>query len=103
MDKEKFRQLVKDFKPDTLIHMGAMLSAAGEKNPDLCFDVNVTGFRNALDIAKENNLRIFSPSTIAVYGSETPKINVDGKAFARPSTMYGVTKILNEKLGYYYR
>jgi nucleoside-diphosphate-sugar epimerase len=55
--------------------LAAILSASGEKNPNLCFDVNVTGFKSIIDLALQNKARFFCPSTIAAFGPSTPKVN----------------------------
>ncbi|HEX17100.1 MAG TPA: NAD-dependent epimerase/dehydratase family protein, partial [Thermoplasmatales archaeon] len=83
-------------------HMAAILSATGEKNPQLCWDVNVNGLYNLLEIARESNLRIFCPSSIAVFGPGTPKENAPQDTILTPTTMYGVTKVVGELLGEYY-
>ena len=45
--------MIKDFKPDQIIHLASILSASGEKNPELCYNINVNGFKNILDISLE--------------------------------------------------
>jgi nucleoside-diphosphate-sugar epimerase len=65
---------VNDFKPDCVMHLAAILSASGEKNPQLCFDINLPGFKNILDICTENKISMFSPSTIAAFGPSTPRL-----------------------------
>jgi nucleoside-diphosphate-sugar epimerase len=80
-----------------IVHLAAILSAFGEKHPDLALKVNVDGFINALNIAREEKCNIFSPSTIAVYGGKhfsRDKTPLD--SVLQPSTMYGVSKVLNE-------
>jgi len=52
--------------------MAAILSASGEKNPDLCFETNVIGLKNALDLSKKYKMLCFIPSTIAAFGPSTP-------------------------------
>jgi len=67
---DKYSQLVKDNKIDYIVHLAAILSASGELYPDKALEVNVNGFITALNIARENNAKIFSPSTIAVFGGD---------------------------------
>ncbi|KAJ9515908.1 hypothetical protein QJQ45_016909 [Haematococcus lacustris] len=62
-----------------------------------------SGIQNVLDLAAQHSLKVYSPSTIAVFGSNTPKDNTPNDTIMRPSTMYGVTKVHSELLGHYYR
>ena len=101
-DREKLEKIIKEYDIDTVYHMAAILSATGEKNPQLCWDVNVNGLYNLLEIARERNLRIFCPSSIAVFGPGTPKENTPQDTILTPTTMYGVTKVVGELLGEYY-
>jgi nucleoside-diphosphate-sugar epimerase len=101
-DRESIEKVVKEYDIDTIYHMAAILSAVGEEKPLLCWDVNVNGLYNILEIAREHELRIFSPSSIAVFGPETPKENTPQDTILRPTTMYGVTKVTGELLGEYY-
>ena len=61
---------MKDNNVNFIVHLAGILSALGEKNPDLAIDVNVYGAVNALKIARDLNCRIFLPSTIAAYGGD---------------------------------
>ena len=103
--KESIERVVKKYGIDTVYHMAAILSAAGEKTPNLAWDVNMNGLYNLLEIAKEHNMtRIFCPSSIAVFGHETPKENTPQETILRPTTMYGITKVSGEMLcDYYFR
>ena len=88
---------------DTIFHLSALLSAVGEKNPPLCWDVNINGLKNVLEIARERNLlRVFCPSSIAAFGPETPRDNTPQQTVMLPKTMYGVTKVAGELLCDYY-
>ena len=89
----------------TVIHLAAILSAKGEKMPELAFDVNLIGMRNVLRASLEGGVdRVFFPSTIGIFGPDTPKENVPIETVTRPTTMYGITKLFCEQLGeYYYR
>ena len=101
-DRENLEKIIREYDIDTVYHMAAILSATGEKNPQLCWDVNVNGLYNLLEIAREKNLRIFCPSSIAVFGPGTPKENTPQDTVLTPTTMYGVTKVTGELLGEYY-
>ncbi len=96
-------EVVKKHNIDTVYHMAAILSAVGEKNPALCWDVNVNGLYNVLEIAREHEMaRVIVPSSIAAFGPETPRINTPNDTILKPKTMYGVTKVAGELLGDYY-
>ncbi len=101
--KETIEDVVKKYNIDTIYHLSAILSAAGEKNPALCWDVNMNGTYNILEVALEHEMtRIFIPSSIAVFGPETPPDNTPQETILRPKTMYGVTKVAGELLSDYY-
>lgn len=75
-DYAKYEKIVKEHKITYIIHLAAILSALGERFPDRANLVNVTGFMNALNLARDNNCKIYSPSSIAVFGGELfPRIN----------------------------
>ena len=72
---DKYERLVKENKIDYIVHLAAILSALGEKFPDRAATVNVDGAINALNLARDNNLQVFIPSTIAVFGGDKfPKV-----------------------------
>lgn len=88
---------------DTVYHLAAILSATGEKNPGLCWRVNMDGTLNVLNMAVEKKLgTVIIPSSIAVFGPETPRLNTPQETVLKPRTMYGVTKVCGELLGDYY-
>ena len=102
-DGTNFREIVKENKIDYIVHLAAILSASGELYPDKALNVNVNGAITALNIARENNAKIFMPSTIGVFGGDKfqkDKTSVD--SILQPTTMYGVSKVFNEQLGTYY-
>lgn len=101
--RETIDAMIKKYNIDTIYHMSAILSAVGEKNPQLCWDVNMNGTYNILEAAREHNLvRVFVPSSIAVFGPETPRVNTPNDTILKPKTMYGVTKVAGELLCEYY-
>ena len=79
-------------------HLAAILSATGEKNPELCRKVNVNGLENVLKVAKKYNQRLFCPSSIAVFGPDVPKENTPQNVQLNPETVYGMTKVKGEEL-----
>lgn len=102
-DREGLKRVVDKYSIDTIFHMAAILSASGEKNPWLAWDVNINGLYNILEIAREKELtRVFVPSSIAAFGPETPKKNTPQETILKPRTIYGITKVVGERLGEYY-
>lgn len=90
------------YKVDTIIHLAAILSAVGESNPALAWDINMGGLFNVLEVAREKGCMVFTPSSIAAFGPSTPKDKTPQDTFQRPATMYGVTKVSGELLCDYY-
>ena len=102
-DKQSIEKAVTKYNVDTIYHMAAILSSAGEKDPWLAWKVNMDGTYNVLETAREHNLvRIFCPSSIAAFGPETPRENTPQDTVLRPRTMYGLTKVAGELLCNYY-
>ncbi len=102
-DKESIERVVKEYDIDTIYHLAAVLSAVGEEKPQLAWHVNMDGLYNVLEIARERELvRVFWPSSIAVFGPEAPKINTPQNTVLIPQTVYGVTKVAGELLCNYY-
>lgn len=89
-------------RPDTIIHMAALLSAVAEERPNEAWAINMGGLVNALELAREHNLQFFTPSSIGAFGPNTPKKNTPQDTIQRPNTMYGVTKVAGELLCDYY-
>lgn len=96
-DKEKILQIVKKYSVTQIYLLAAMLSATGEQYPRKAWDLNMTSLLAILDIAKEKHIKqVFWPSSIAVFGSTTPKENTPQKTITEPSTVYGISKISGE-------
>lgn len=103
-DMDVLRKVVKKYDVDTIFHLAAILSAVAEANPQLAWDVNINGLYNVLEVAKENNCAVFTPSSIGAFGPSTPLDNTPQDTIQRPNTMYGVTKVAGELLcDYYYK
>lgn len=102
-DKIALEGLIKKYEPDTIFHLVGILSATGEKNPELAWDVNINGLKNVLDLALKHKIKkIFWPSSIAAFGPTTPRDNTPQNTILEPTTIYGVTKVAGELLCQYY-
>lgn len=102
LDANQIFEVVKRHKVDTIIHLVSILSAAGEKNPNLLWQVNMNGLYNILEITRQTSIALFVPSSIAAFGENTPKNLTPQDTIQRPSTIYGVSKVAGELLCDYY-
>lgn len=83
--------------------LAAILSATGEKNPNLAWNLNMQGLLNVLDIAREEKLtKVYWPSSIAVFGPTSPKQNCPQQTVIEPITVYGISKYAGEFWCNYY-
>lgn len=83
--------------------LAAILSATGEKNPNLAWNLNMQSLLNVLDIAREEKLfKVFWPSSIAVFGPTSPRINCPQQTIIEPVTVYGISKYAGEFWCNYY-
>ena len=102
-NRESIEKVVQKYDIDTIYHLAAVLSAIGEEKPQIAWKVNMNGLYNVLEIAREHGLvRVFWPSSIAVFGPEAPRVNTPQDTVLIPRTMYGVTKVAGELLCNYY-
>ncbi len=102
-DRDRVEEVVRKYDIDTIYHLAAILSVAGEKAPQLTWNVNINSLYNILETAREHEMaRIFWPSSIAVFGAGTPHANAPQDTVLAPRTMYGVTKVAGELLCSYY-
>ncbi len=101
-DRAGLARLIERHKIGTVYHLAAILSAKGEQDPQRAWIVNVEGLRNILELARAYGLRLFWPSSIAVFGPATPKENVPQETILCPTTIYGITKVAGELLCDYY-
>jgi nucleoside-diphosphate-sugar epimerase len=102
LDGNRFSEIVKKYKVDTIFNMVALLSATGEKNPQLAWKINMGALLNSLNIALENSCAVFTPSSIGAFGPTTPLDNTPQDTIMRPTTIYGVCKVSGEMLSDYY-
>lgn len=102
LDMNKMSQIVEDENIDTIVHLAALLSAKGEKNHELALRLNNGGTTIVLDMARHYGLKVFCPSTIGVFGPNTPKEHTPDDTITHPTTIYGISKVYMELLGNYY-
>lgn len=102
-DGKRLAELVDNYHVDTVMHLAALLSAVAEARPQLAYQINLGGLFQVLEVAREKNLSVFTPSSIGAFGPTTPKVTPQD-TIQRPTTMYGVTKVAGELLcDYYFR
>lgn len=101
-DKALLREVIATHNVGTVYHLASLLSATGEQHPDRAWDVNMNGLKHVLDLAREHDLQLFWPSSIAVFGPATPRHDTPQETVLNPTTMYGVTKRSGELLCRYY-
>jgi nucleoside-diphosphate-sugar epimerase len=103
LDREAVRNYIISNQISEVYLLAALLSATAEKNPDFAWKLNMEGLFTILDLAKEGYLKkIFWPSSIAVFGPTTPRINTPQYTVMEPSTVYGISKQAGERWCEYY-
>lgn len=102
LDSKRIAELCDKYQIDQIVHLAAILSAVAEHKPQLAYHINMNGLYNILEIAREKEIAVFTPSSIAAFGPSTPKEMVPQDTIQRPTTMYGVTKVAGELLCDYY-
>ena len=99
---EQLLGIVKKYNIDTVYNLAALLSAVAERKPQMAWNIQINGLMNILEIAREHNVAVFTPSSIGSFGPETPHQNTPQDTIQRPRSMYGVTKVATELLSDYY-
>ncbi|MFH0749775.1 MAG: NAD-dependent epimerase/dehydratase family protein [Candidatus Gottesmanbacteria bacterium] len=99
---DKIESIIKKYSIDTVYHLVSLLSAKGEIDPSLTWQINMGGLKTILDLAVTYKLKVFWPSSIAAFGPTTPRVNTPQRTVLEPTTMYGVTKVAGELLVAYY-
>ena len=103
MARDALAKTVDRFEIDTVFNLAAILSATAESRPMAAWDVGVNGVIGLLELARDRKLSVFTPSSIGVFGPETPHNPTPQDTVCRPRTMYGITKVAGELLSDYYR
>jgi len=102
LDAEALHQIIKKNNIQQIYHLAAILSAKGEQNPKWAWEINMSGLFHVLEAAKEHGCRIFFPSSIAVFGGESPKEHTPQHAVLQPQFVYGISKVAGEHWCNYY-
>ncbi len=101
-DARQIADVVKKHDIDSIYNLAALLSAVAEARPQLAWNIGVNGLYNALEVSREHNCALFTPSSIGSFGLSTPHIKTPQDTIQRPQTIYGVTKVTGELLSDYY-
>lgn len=103
-DTQKISDIIEKHQIDTVYHLAAMLSATAEKIPMKAWDLNMGSLLHFLEMAREKKIfHLYWPSSIAIFGADTPKNNTHQNALAIPATVYGISKRAGEFwCNYYY-
>lgn len=102
LEPHNISKIIVEEEITTIIHLVAILSATGEANPHLALKVNNAGTENIFELCRQHKLKLFVPSTIAVFGPTSPRDMTPDDCMLRPTTIYGCTKVHAELLGEYY-
>uniref|UniRef100_UPI00404AE4E7 L-threonine 3-dehydrogenase n=1 Tax=Flavobacterium sp. TaxID=239 RepID=UPI00404AE4E7 len=103
LDFNQIENLVEQYQITDVYLMAALLSATAEKNPAFAWDLNMNSLFHVLNIAKAGKIKkIFWPSSIAVFGPTTPRVNTPQYTIMEPSTVYGISKQTGERWCEYY-
>lgn len=98
LNKDALFAIVKKYNITQVYHLAALLSATGEKNPMFAWKLNMESLFHVLDLAKEKHVKkIYWPSSIAVFGPTTPRLNTPQYTVMEPSTIYGISKQAGER------
>ncbi len=105
MDPKGIGAAISKHQVTQIYHLAAILSATGEKNPRLAWDINMDGLFNVMEAAVELGVKkVFWPSSIAVFGKNSPKRLTPQYTVTDPDTIYGISKLAGERwCNYYYR
>lgn len=101
-DGEAVLGAVKKYRIDTIYNLAALLSHVAEEKPQLAWHIQIDGLMNVLEIARQEGVAVFTPSSIGSFGPETPHRNTPQDTIQRPRSMYGCTKVATELLSDYY-
>ncbi|MEQ9008881.1 MAG: NAD-dependent epimerase/dehydratase family protein [Ekhidna sp.] len=102
MNKEAFQIILEKHEINQVYHLAAVLSAKGEQNPHFAWQLNMESLLTVLEAGKDKLNKIYWPSSIAVFGPDTPKENTPQNTVMSPNTVYGISKLAGERWCEYY-
>ncbi len=98
LDKNRLEEVIRQYKPKRVYHLAALLSATAEKNPKFGWQLNMDGLFHVLDAAVDLGVQqVYWPSSIAVFGPDTPRQNTPQLTVMNPNTVYGISKLAGEQ------
>lgn len=102
-DKQGIKTCIEKHQITDVYLMAALLSATAEKKPELAWDLNMNSLLHVLNLAKDKLIKkVFWPSSIAVFGKNSPKTHTPQHTIMDPSTVYGISKLSGERWCEYY-
>lgn len=102
MDQAALESIISKHGINEIYHLAAILSAKGEQNPKMAWDLNMTSLLNVLETGRKQVKKIYWPSSIAVFGPDTPKTFTPQHTVMNPDTVYGISKLAGEQWCNYY-
>ncbi|WP_258103179.1 NAD-dependent epimerase/dehydratase family protein [Marinoscillum sp. MHG1-6] len=102
LDSDRFHEILSTHDIKEVYHLAAILSAKGEDNPKFAWKLNMESLLTVLEAGRNKVKKIYWPSSIAVFGKDTPKENVPQKTIMNPDTVYGISKLAGERWCEYY-
>lgn len=101
-DAQGIAEVVKKHHIDTIYNLAALLSVVAEGKPRLAWKIGIDGLWNILEVAREHNCAVFTPSSIGSFGPDTPANQTPQDTIQRPRTIYGISKVTGELISDYY-
>jgi nucleoside-diphosphate-sugar epimerase len=98
LDKNRLEALVQQYRPVQIYNLAALLSATAEKDPAFAWKLNMDGLLNVLNVAVQYQVpQVYWPSSIAVFGPDTPREHTPQVTIMNPNTVYGISKLAGEQ------
>ena len=101
-DGGQLEAVVRQYGIDAIYNLAALLSVVAEQKPRLAWKIGIDGLWNVLEVARQNQCAVFTPSSIGSFGPSTPHELTPQDTVQRPRTIYGVSKVTTELLSDYY-